>query len=130
MRCLHPQTDNPRQSSADCRSVLEGPANDAHELRINLTRWADAFYARFCVGPGLDQAHPCTASAPGPRPSTTSTTTACRSPRVPMADRSSAETWTNTSSAAAPHDEAAQKVQHKNYFLRRQCFPKQTNCRT
>ena len=39
-------------------------ARDAHELRINLTR--DAFYARFCVGPGLDQAHPCTASAPGP----------------------------------------------------------------
>ena len=62
----HPQTDNPRQSSADYRSVPEDPARDAHELRlINLTRSLDRFYARFCVGPSLDQAHSCTASAPG-----------------------------------------------------------------
>src|SRR5438105_3254993 len=59
MRCLHPQADNPRQFSADNRLILEGSARDAHELRIiNLTRWPDSFYARFCVGPGLDQAYP------------------------------------------------------------------------
>src|SRR5580704_18966385 len=59
MRCLHSQTDNPRQFSADNRIVLEDPARDAHELRIiKLTRWPDAFYARFLVRPGLDQAHP------------------------------------------------------------------------
>ena len=62
----HPQTDNPRQSSADYRILLEDPARNAHELHIiSLTRWPDAFDARFCV-PGLDQAHLCTASAPGP----------------------------------------------------------------
>jgi len=60
MRCLHPQADNPRQFSADNRLILEGSARDAHELRIiNLTRWPDSFYARFRLGPGLDQAHPC-----------------------------------------------------------------------
>src|SRR5260370_20309302 len=60
MRCLHPATDNPRQFSADNRIVLEDPARDAHELRIiKLARWPDAFCARFRLGPGLDQAHPC-----------------------------------------------------------------------
>src|SRR5205807_654588 len=54
------ETDNPRQFSADHRIVLEDPARDAHELRIiKLARWPDAFCARFRVGPGLDQAHPC-----------------------------------------------------------------------
>src|SRR5215510_4091008 len=99
MRCLHPQTDNPRQFSSDYRIVLEDPTCDARELRIiNRTRWPDALYARFCVGPGLDQALLCLASAPGPfRPSTRSTTAACPSPRVRVSDRSSAEMWTNTS---------------------------------
>src|SRR5919198_3105461 len=98
MRCLHPQTDNPRQFSADHRIVLEDPAREAHELRIiTLTRWADAFYARFCVGPDLDQTHRCRASAPAPSASTKSTTTACPSPRVPLSDRSSAGPWRNTS---------------------------------
>src|ERR1700722_390189 len=116
MRCLHSQTDNSRQFSADNRIVLEDPARDAHELRIiKLTRWPDAFYARFCVGPGLDQAHPCTASRLL-RPWTTSTTTACPSPRVLMSDGSSAETWTNTSSAAVPHDEAVRKCNIKTTF--------------
>src|SRR6266436_6120758 len=60
MRCLHPETDNPRQFSADNRIVLEDPARDAHELRIiRLARWPDAFCARFLVGTDLDQAHPC-----------------------------------------------------------------------
>src|SRR3984893_8382430 len=60
MRCLHPEADNPRQFSADNRIVLEDPARDAHELRIiKLTRWPNAFCARFLVGPDLDQAHPC-----------------------------------------------------------------------
>src|SRR5438105_1117013 len=60
MRCVHPQTDNPWQFSADNRVVLEDPARDAHELRIiKLARWPDAFYARFLVGPDLDQPHPC-----------------------------------------------------------------------
>ena len=60
MRCLHPQADNPRQFSANNRLILEGSARDAHELRIiKLTRWPDAFCARFLVGPDLDQAHPC-----------------------------------------------------------------------
>src|SRR5260370_40749585 len=60
MRCLHPQTDNPRQFSADNRIVREDPARDAQELRvITLNGGPDAFCARFCVGPGLDQAYPC-----------------------------------------------------------------------
>ena len=116
MRCLHPQTDNPRQSSVDYRIVLEDPARDAHELRIiSLTRWPDAFYARFCV-PGLDQAHLCTASAPGPFGPRTSTTTACPSPRVLMSDRSKrGDMGEHIFAAAVPRNEAVQKAQHENY---------------
>src|SRR5215831_21004971 len=129
MRCLHPQTDNPRQFSADHRIVFEDPARNAHELRINLSRWADAFYARFCVGPGLDQAHPCTASAPGP----------LALDNIDDYSLSLAESADGRSFKRGDMDEhnlpplsrtMKPYRKYKNYFLRRQCFPKQTNCRT
>ena len=118
MRCLHPQTDNPRQFSADYRIVLEDPARDAHELRIiSLTRWPDAFYARFCV-PGLDQAHLCTASAPGPfRPSNIDDDSLSLAENADVRSFKRGDMGEHVFAAAVPRNEAVQKVQHKNYFF-------------